>query len=158
MKRVAIHALLVGTAILSGLAAAQAKRRPALPPEQAPVAARPHDADRSDALLAELSPGEWRHVRRWIAACLAETPPSDLNATAIPVLIRITPDRQLAIMPQGGTDSRPPGRSKMAVAELEQALSGCGVASMLDPPSSDPIHLLMLINPVTGESRPVLRL
>ncbi|MGR3592598.1 hypothetical protein CLV79_11820 [Limimaricola soesokkakensis] len=156
MKRHVVRGALIGAALISSIGYAEAKRR-ASPAMGTAIAQTPWDADETAAEHAELRPGEWRLIRRWVASCLAETPIGGLDATALPVVLRIAPDRRLTVLPQLVTDSRPPGRSKMAMADLETVLGSCGVASLYEPPNREAIDLVMLINPVTGESRPLQR-
>lgn len=155
MKRAMLGAALAGALVLSGLATAQAKRRPALSP-QSPSAQL--DEDAAAAALARLTPHEWRQVRRWIAACLDERPRDAPPLPPMEITLRIGSDRLLGLLPASVGDSRPPGAAKMAPARLEAALAECGAPALYAPPGPDPLDLLMRINPVTGESQPVRRL
>ncbi|WP_341212015.1 hypothetical protein [uncultured Limimaricola sp.] len=157
LKRIALRSGLIGAALLSTIGYAEAKRR-MTPQLEPPIQEAIIESDRADARVAHMRPGEWRKVRNWISSCLAETPLSGHEETAVPIVLHITPNRQLSILPQSASDSRPPGRSKMMAADLEKALTLCGVASMYEPPTREPIDLVMLVNPSTGESRPVQRL
>lgn len=154
MKRIAVRGTLIGAALLSTIGFAEAKRRMTPRPE-APVQGAIIESDRVDARLAYMRPGEWRQLRRWISSCLAETPLPGREETAVPIVLRIAPDRHLSVLPQSASDSRPPGRSKMMAADLEKVLTHCGVTGMYEPPSRELIDLVMLVNPSTGESRPV---